>query len=133
MESVVKQKIGCPVDELIREIFYFLNIKVSDKIYQLLETLTEIVHLHEGIPHPLNKDTFFQYSYFLIMIVTEINSTAVQAKPTLPQVVTRISHFAKELEAFPDYSKGMFERISAFPFSQDSRGVLSYYNHVKSI
>lgn len=35
MEKIVASKRGAPIDELLREIFYFVNVKVSDKIYRL--------------------------------------------------------------------------------------------------
>ncbi len=35
-------KAGAPIDELLREIFYFINAKISDKIYRLFELLSEV-------------------------------------------------------------------------------------------
>ena len=68
--ELVRRKHGAPVDELIREIFYFINIKVSDKIYSLFETLAEVY-----VPEPpFNEHNFFTYAYFVVMIVTEVNN-----------------------------------------------------------
>ena len=39
---------GSPlVDEMMREIFYFINTKISDKIYRLIELLCEVLPLEE--------------------------------------------------------------------------------------
>ena len=38
----MERKLNAPVDELIREVFFFVNVKISDKIYRLFELLAEI-------------------------------------------------------------------------------------------
>ena len=40
----MRRKKGAPVDEILREVFYFINVKISDKIYRLFEILTEVYH-----------------------------------------------------------------------------------------
>lgn len=35
LREIVRRKEGAPVDEILREVFYFINVKISDKIYRL--------------------------------------------------------------------------------------------------
>ena len=121
-------KAGAPIDELLREIFYFINAKISDKIYRLFEILSE-VYSPEA---PFDEMSFFTYAYFIIMVVTELNNPAVTAKPTLSSVLARVEQFSPLLaKQHAHIVEGMFERVSAFPFSQTSRGVLAHYRQVR--
>lgn len=47
------------IDEILREIFYFVNIKVSDKIYGFLEILWEIINPALDPPHFPELATIF--------------------------------------------------------------------------
>ena len=114
------------MDELLREIFYFVNVKISDKIYRLFELLSEV---HTPQP-PFDEMSFFTYAYFVIMVVTELNSPSITNKPTLASVLARVQQFSPALAQHRDLVEGMFERVSAYPFSQASRGLLSHYESV---
>lgn len=68
------------------------------------------------------------------MVVTELNNPSVTNKPTLPSVLARVELFNSALaKQHPEIIEGMFERISLFPFSQTSRGLLSHYPSVKAV
>lgn len=68
------------------------------------------------------------------MIVTELNNPAVTVKPTLASVLTRVEQFSPILaKQHREIVEAMFERVSAFPFSQGSRGILSHYPSVKDV
>ena len=70
------------IDEILREIFYFINIKVSDKVYSLLEILWELIDPEISAANFPNlaeifsrentetKDTLFQILYLILMVVT---------------------------------------------------------------
>lgn len=76
--------------------------------------------------------SFFTYAYFIIMVVTELNNPAVTAKPTPSSVLARVEQFSPLLaKQHAHIVEGMFERVSAFPFSQTSRGVLAHYRQVR--
>jgi hypothetical protein len=112
------------VDELIREIFYFVNIKVSDKIYRLFEILSE-VYIPE---YPFNELNFFTYAYFVVMVVTEINNDSVINKPTFNSVLARVEQFSTDLaQNHAPLLSDMLARVTRWPFKHTSRGILAYY------
>ena len=125
--ELVKRKHGAPVDELIRQIFYFINIKVSDKIYSLFETLAEVY-----VPEtPFNQHNFFTYAYFVVMIVTEVNNDSVTEKPTFNKVLQRVEQFSPELSRnHAHLLSEMLQRVTKCPFNQNSRGILWHYQAV---
>lgn len=62
------------------------------------------------------------------MVVTELNNPAVTNKPTLPAVIGRVEQFSVDLARnHKEVIEGMFERVSSYPFSQHSRGILTVY------
>lgn len=80
---------------------------------------------------PFDELNFFTYLYFVIMVVTELNNPAVTNKPTLAAVVGRVEQFSADLaKNHREVIEGMFERVSSFPFSQQSRGILTHYPNV---
>jgi hypothetical protein len=93
-------------------------------VYRLFEILSEVY-----VPEPpFNELNFFQYAYFIIMIVTETNNENITKKPTIADVLGRVENFSPELaKNHPQLIKDMFARITRSPFSQHSRGILSYY------
>lgn len=65
------------------------------------------------------------------MVVTELNNPAITNKPTLSAVIGRVEQFSVGLaKNHRDVIEGMFERVSSFPFSQQSRGILTHYPKV---
>ena len=42
LKAITLKRAYCRIDELLREIFYFINVNVSEKIYRLLELLYEV-------------------------------------------------------------------------------------------
>ncbi len=86
----------------MREIFYFINVNVSEKIYRLLELLYDVydfdLHGNEAEKKAIKKDdALFQYMYMIIMINTELHNPNLQKKPSVAEVIERISVINKVL------------------------------------
>ncbi len=94
-----------------------MNIKVSDTIYLLVELLDEVYTPHkQGALR--EENVFFQYAYFIMMIVTESSQAENKDKITLEKILKRVKDFSKELaEESSEEISAMMHRVLSRPFS----------------
>lgn len=69
-------------------------MKVADKIYNLIEIFCEIYETPDIFS---TKDSFFQFIYFIIMIVTELHNKELISKTTFPVYLDRVKNFDVKL------------------------------------